>query len=48
MKYILATIYSNFETFLPDKSDEMLAEQMDRYTAPPKKEKLMLRFEMVS
>jgi hypothetical protein len=40
MKYIIAAIYSNWETVIVD--DEGI-EQKDIYTAPPKSGKLIIR-----
>lgn len=44
MKYIVATIYSNYTTTIVDDAD---IEQVDAYTAPPKNEKLIIRLERV-
>jgi hypothetical protein len=45
MKFILAAIYTNFETEIVDDSG---IEQMDAYTAPPKSSKLILAAREVS
>jgi hypothetical protein len=42
MKYIVAALYSNYSTSIVDDSG---IEQTDRYTAPPKSDKLMIRLE---
>ena len=42
MKYIVATIYSNYTTTIVDDTG---IEQVDAYTAPPKNEKLIIRLE---
>jgi hypothetical protein len=44
MKYILAAIYTNWETVIID--DEGI-EQRDFYTAPPKSGRLMIRLNRV-
>ena len=44
MKYILAAIYINFQTFVVEDSG---IEQEDAYTARPSGESLFLRFEPV-
>lgn len=44
MKYIVATIYSNYTTTIVDDTG---IEQVDAYTAPPKNEKLIIRLERV-
>ena len=44
MKLITAAIYTNYTTYVID--DEGI-EQVDAYTAHPKAEKLILRFERV-
>lgn len=44
MKLIIAAIYTNFTTYVVD--DEGI-EQIDAYTAPPRANRLMLRFEKV-
>ncbi|KAF2178211.1 cytochrome P450 monooxygenase-like protein [Zopfia rhizophila CBS 207.26] len=45
MKYIVAALYSNFETHIIDDTG---IEQSDAYTAPPKSGKLMIRLEHVN
>lgn len=40
MKYIIAGIYSSFETTIVDDTG---IEQSDAYTAPPKNDKLMIK-----
>jgi hypothetical protein len=40
MKYILAAIYSNFQTVIIDDTD---IEQIDFYIAPPKSGKLLIQ-----
>ena len=45
MKLITAAIYTNFTTHIVDDTG---IEQADAYTAPPKSNKLMLRFEHVN
>jgi hypothetical protein len=45
MKYILAAIYTNFRTSVVDDAG---IEQADAYTARPKGELLVLRFERVA
>lgn len=44
MKYIVATIYSNYTTTIVDDTG---IEQVDAYTAPPKNDKLIIRLERV-
>lgn len=44
MKYIIATLYSNYTTSIVDDTG---IEQSDAYTAPPKNEKIMIRLEHV-
>lgn len=44
MKLITAAIYTNYRTYIVD--DEGI-EQSDAYTAPPKGNKLVLRYERV-
>lgn len=42
MKYIVAALYSNYNTAIVDDTG---IEQSDAYTAPPKKDRLMIRLE---
>lgn len=44
MKFIIATIYTNFKTIIVDDHN---VEQMDLYTAPPSSGKLIIRLEGV-
>jgi hypothetical protein len=45
MKYIVATLYSNYSTSIVDDTG---IEQSDSYTAPPKSDKLMIRLEQMA
>lgn len=45
MKYIVATLYSNYTTTIVDDAG---IEQIDAYTAPPKRDKLMVRLERLT
>jgi hypothetical protein len=42
MKYIVATLYSNYSTTVVDNAD---IERIDAYTAPPKSDKLTIMLE---
>jgi hypothetical protein len=45
MKFIIAAIYTNFETIIVDDNG---IEQKDIYTAPPKSGKLIIKLQPVS
>ena len=45
MKYIIATIYSNYTTVVVDDTG---IEQADAYTAPPQSDKLLIRLQKLS
>jgi hypothetical protein len=45
MKYIVATLYSNYTTSIVDDTG---IEQSDSYTAPPKSDKLMIRLDKIA
>jgi hypothetical protein len=44
MKYIVATLYSNYSTSIVDDTD---IKQIDSYTAPPKSDRFIIRLEKV-